>query len=88
MAYDWQKVHRHQDHRPFIGAAWWAQTPTKYNKDGTVYSRPSGPPGRFYKWFVLEPTSMRFGYAMLGILGVMIATTYTYWIVIGIMNLV
>ena len=66
------------DHRFLIGRAWWSSSLTKYNKDGSVYRRPSGPPGRFYTWFVLKPVdpkSLTFK-IMIGFLVVIIIVSF------------
>jgi len=70
--------YRKPDRRFLVGADWWESTRTKYNKDGTVYKRPSGPPGPFYTWLVLEPTSDRAGAIMIGFLAVMVIASYAF----------
>lgn len=71
--------YRHgRDMRPFIGVDWWESSPTKYNEDGTVYRGPSVPPGRFYTWLVLKPTSKRASKIMIGILAGMIIVSFIF----------
>ena len=64
-----------QDLRPFISADWWESTRTKYNKDGTVYHRPSRP-GRLYTWLVLKPTGDRASRIMIGFLVGLIVVSF------------
>ena len=68
--------YRKRDMRFLVGEDWWSATRTKYNEDGTVYKRPSGPPGPFYTWLVLTPTSDRAGAIMIGFLAVMVIASY------------